>query len=122
MAKVRISFLGTGRKDKKEQSKYAYEATYYQFENNEPIATPFFAEAALETVLGRIFFTPSTSMAQIIHGPLGSISGCTGSSARAYDKDKNAANVTAAQRLNNVIKPPLKKSPHLRCKARACIV
>lgn len=48
MSKVLIAFLGTGRKDRNEQSKYAYEAANYQFDNSKSVATPFFADAMMQ--------------------------------------------------------------------------
>lgn len=48
MSKVLIAFLGTGRKDRNEKSKYAYESANYQFDNSESVATPFFADAMMQ--------------------------------------------------------------------------
>lgn len=48
MSKVLIAFLGTGRKDRNEKSKYAYEAANYQFDNGKSVATPFFADAMMQ--------------------------------------------------------------------------
>lgn len=48
MAKVLIAFLGTGRKDRNEMSKYAYEFANYQFNDGKSIATPFFADAMMQ--------------------------------------------------------------------------
>ena len=48
MSKVLIAFLGTGRKDRNEKSKYAYETANYQFDNGKSVATPFFADAMMQ--------------------------------------------------------------------------
>lgn len=48
MSKVLIAFLGTGRKDRNEKSKYAYEAANYQFDDSHSVATPFFADAMMQ--------------------------------------------------------------------------
>lgn len=68
MAKILISFLGTGRKDKNNVSKYAYEQAYYQFGNDKPIATSFFADAMMQHYgINKVFLigTPGSMLGEV---------------------------------------------------------